>query len=318
MMKSNPQTESRRGFFSKSALMLGTGAIATNLFTGKAEAQIAPAPTDLQLVNYALTLENLEAAFYVQGLNRFTANDFARASYSSLLSSSFTNAVLDNFKKIRDHEVAHVAALRGVVTSLGGIPNDPCNYNFGYNNFEEFLGVATALENTGVMAYAGAIGLIQSKAIQTAGATIATIEARHASYLNLLSGAIPFPANTDTPKSMTEILAIAGGFITSCPVPGAGGGGGPVGTIAVAGPKNLISTVSKNITLDASASTSADGKPLTYLWTVVSGDAGLSNAASPSAVVQFGNGGPYTFRLTITDSTGKTATDTVSVQYYGH
>ena len=77
--------------------------------------------------------------------------------------------------------------------------------------------VTTLLENTGVMAYDGAVRLIKNPAILTAAATIATVEARHAAYLRLVTGDIPFPAAFDTPRTMTEILAAAGGFITSCP-----------------------------------------------------------------------------------------------------
>jgi hypothetical protein len=63
------------------------------------------------------------------------------------------------------------------------------------------------------MAYDGALPLIESPDLQRAGATIATVEARHASYLNLLNGDDPFPAAFDEAKSMEEILDVAGGFI---------------------------------------------------------------------------------------------------------
>ena len=53
--------------------------------------------------------------------------------------------------------------------------------------------MAEFLENTGVSAYDGAIAYIKAAKLQTAGATIATVEARHASYLNLINGDLPFP-----------------------------------------------------------------------------------------------------------------------------
>jgi hypothetical protein len=118
---------------------------------------------------------------------------------------------------VRDHENAHVRTLTNVITSLGGTPVKACTYNFGYDNVDSFLKVAALLENTGVMAYDGAVAMISSPQVKTAGATIATVEARHASYLNLITGAHPFPAAFDTPKSMQDILAAAGGFISSCP-----------------------------------------------------------------------------------------------------
>jgi hypothetical protein len=120
------------------------------------------------------------------------------------------------FELIRDHEVTHVKTLVEVIKSLGGTPVKPCTYNFGYTNVDGFVKIAQALENTGVSAYDGAIALIQSPALQTAGATIATVEARHASYLNLLNGDVPFPSAFDEPKTMEQILAIAGQFIVRC------------------------------------------------------------------------------------------------------
>ena len=120
---------------------------------------------------------------------------------------------------IRDHEGAHVDTLVGIIQQRGGDPVAEACYDFGadFTDPEGFLGLAQLLENTGVMAYDGAIASIKSGELQTAGATIATIEARHASYLNLINGDNPFPDAFDTPKAMQEILDAAGGFIVACP-----------------------------------------------------------------------------------------------------
>ena len=111
----------------------------------------------------------------------------------------------------------HVDTLIDVIDSLGGDPVEELCYDFGYDTVAEFLGVAQALENTGVSAYDGAIADIRSGDLQTAGATIATVEARHASYLNFINGDNPFPAAFDTPLDMDEVLDIAGQFIVDCP-----------------------------------------------------------------------------------------------------
>jgi hypothetical protein len=55
--------------------------------------------------------------------------------------------------------------------------------------------------------------MISNAALVTAGATIATVEARHAAYLNRLRGMNPFPDAFDAGKSMTEILQIAAPFL---------------------------------------------------------------------------------------------------------
>ncbi len=89
-------------------------------------------------------------------------------------------------------------------------------------------------------------------------------------------------------------------------------------TVAIAGPKNA-SVSGNQIQLDGSMSTSADGNPLTYLWTVPQGSPGASiqGAATARPTVQLSqNYGTYTFQLTVTDSTGKSATDLATVNYY--
>ena len=91
-------------------------------------------------------------------------------------------------------------------------------------------------------------------------------------------------------------------------------------TTAVANPKNATA-LHNGFSLDGTASTSADGKPLTYQWTLSIGSpfAALLGANTPTPTVQFDSGyGTYSFTLTVTDSLGKTATDTTAVLYVGH
>jgi len=94
----------------------------------------------------------------------------------------------------------------------------------------------------------------------------------------------------------------------------------PTQTAAVAGPKN-ITTTSPSIQLDGSQSTSADGKPLTYLWSIPQGSpsAAILSATTATPTVQFTQSHvTYTFQLTVTDSAGNSATDSVTVDYEGH
>ena len=94
----------------------------------------------------------------------------------------------------------------------------------------------------------------------------------------------------------------------------------PSSTAALAGPKNLMAT-SKSVQLDGSGSTSADGKTLTYAWTMAQGSpvAAILGGNTATPLVQFSQGrGVYTFTLTVTDSTGATARDTVSIDYRGN
>jgi hypothetical protein len=192
----------------------------------------SPAPSaanDLQLLNYALTLEYLEATFYTQGLARFSPADFQSSNFYQALQTASgvtgtpplsgetgTGLVQDIYaflSIIRNHEQAHVRVLSSTIRSLGGTPISAPRFQFPYNNVDEFIALAATLENTGVAAYNGALPMISSPALITAGATIATVEARHAAYLNRLRGMNPFPDAFDAGKSMAEILQIAGPFL---------------------------------------------------------------------------------------------------------
>ena len=162
------------------------------------------APVDV--LNYALTLEHLEFAFYRDGLDQFSEADFVDAG--------FNPTVFEYFGLIRDHELAHVETLQTVIGDLGGEAVEEATYDFGYADVVGFVGVAQALENTGVSAYQGAAQfLIDEDALLTAALTIHGVEARHAAYLNGLNGASPFPDATNPTLTPDEVLAIAGPFI---------------------------------------------------------------------------------------------------------
>jgi len=164
--------------------------------------------TPVDVLNYALTLEHLEHAFYRDGLEQFTADDFTAAG--------FAPAVYDYFGLIRDHEAEHVDTLVAVIGDLGGTPVEEAQYDFGYADVAGFVGVAQALENTGVAAYQGAAGdLIDEDELLTAALTIHGVEARHAAYLNGLAGASPFPEATNPTLTPDEVLEIAGPFIVA-------------------------------------------------------------------------------------------------------
>ena len=164
--------------------------------------------TPVDVLNYALTLEHLEYAFYRDGLQEFTAEDFTAAGYSG--------NVYDYFGMIRDHEQEHVDTIAKVITDLGGEPVVEAEYDFGYSDLAGFVGVAQVLENTGVSAYQGAAQfLIDEDELLTAALTIHGVEARHAAYLNGLQGESPFPDAVNPTLTPDEVLAAAGPFIVS-------------------------------------------------------------------------------------------------------
>ena len=162
--------------------------------------------TPVDVLNYALTLEHLEHAFYRDGLEEFSAEDFRSAGYA--------DNVYEWFGIIRDHEMEHVNVITQVITDLGGEPVAEAEYDFGYTDLAGFVGVAQVLENTGVSAYQGAAQfLIDEDELLTGALRIHGVEARHAAYLNGLQGESPFPEAVNPTLTPDEVLAAAGPFI---------------------------------------------------------------------------------------------------------
>ena len=122
--------------------------------------------SDIDVLNYALTLEYLEAAFYKQG-------------NSAGLLSGMERTYLE---KIGSDEAYHVAALTDTIKKLGGTPVAAPGVDFGspFDSRKNYLTTSHTFENVGVGAYLGAAGYISDKTILQAAAGIFGVEARHA------------------------------------------------------------------------------------------------------------------------------------------
>lgn len=167
-----------------------------------------PFKDDTEVLNYALTLEHLEATFYREAVAKFANADY--------LAAGLQTSVRDYIVDIAGHEKDHVDVLTSVITKLNGTPAQEATYDFGYTDLTSFLATAAAIENLGVGAYTGAAQyLIDNDDLLTAALTIHGVEARHAAYLNILTKANPFPDAVDAPKTKDEVLAVAGPFIKS-------------------------------------------------------------------------------------------------------
>ena len=169
--------------------------------------------SDVDVLNYALTLEHLENAFYREGLAEFSDEEIMDADALSEFGSEVRMAVPAHLRTAGEHEAAHVTAISDTIEQLGGTPVEEATYDFGYSTPTEFLGVAKALENTGVAAYKGAAPTVSSDAVFSAAIGIHSVEARHAALLNELDASSPFPAGVDEPMTMSEVTEVAGQFI---------------------------------------------------------------------------------------------------------
>ena len=149
---------------------------------------------DLEIVQYALTLEHLETDFYNAVIDAGVITDMALA---------------DTAKMIRDNEQEHVDALTGTVEQLGGKPQRPkTNFDAVLEGGPDMvLKTAAEVENLGAAAYLGQAGRIKSKEILAAALAIHSVEGRHAAALNSVVGKTIVPDGAFAkPASMEEVL----------------------------------------------------------------------------------------------------------------
>ncbi|WP_027379326.1 ferritin-like domain-containing protein [Chryseobacterium daeguense] len=124
----------------------------------------------------ALVLEYLENEYYAMGL---------------AATGLIPNADKVVFMQIAKHESAHVTFLKSTLTSLGVTPGPKPNFDFTaggnftpFTDYNQFLILAQAFEDTGVRAYKGQAGNVMSnKVVLQAALQIHSVEARHASQV---------------------------------------------------------------------------------------------------------------------------------------
>lgn len=235
----------RRNFLSKLAIVAGAAALApmileghgiTSMLHAQSTGETEPNLTDVDILNYALTLEYLEATFYLRGDSGGTLplsatiasidpdgaaspgtvpglSTYAAPAPSTLNVASF-------IRTVRDHEVIHVVTLRNALAASALVRSD-FKFNFGsaYASAASFLATSLALEDTGVTAYLGQAGNLDSVATLGTAGSILGVEAEHAAAIRTILG---MPATVDngafdTPKTTSQVLAVAGGFITQKP-----------------------------------------------------------------------------------------------------
>ena len=169
---------------------------------------------DVAILNYALTLEYLEARFYEQGLENISEEEFCNCRALSE-ESDLRDRVYDELMTIQEHEESHIETLTSTIEDLGGTPIEEPEFDFGLavEYPMAFLGTAAQLEEIGVSAYAGAAPSIENEDIVPPALGIHSVEARHAGFLQTLLGETSFPAVIDEARSRDEVLELAGAFI---------------------------------------------------------------------------------------------------------
>lgn len=175
--------------------------------------------SDIDVLNFALTLEYLEATFYEQGNAR------------GLLSGQAKQYLT----QVQKDEETHVQIITQTIQKLGGTPvaKPAVKLDGVFASKTMYLTTSFTFENVGVGAYLGAAGYIKEKAVLQAASGIFGVEARHAAIVaNLLNkpaeGGVYMGA-FESPMTKTQVLADVAPYLPQMkkmPGGGAGTGGG--------------------------------------------------------------------------------------------
>ena len=186
----------RTAFLRKAAV--GTGAIVGGgavLGALPAIASAGVAKSDVAILNFALTLEYLEAAFYAEAVSKGKLNGETK---------TFARVVAQ-------HEAAHVAFLKSAL-GHAAVKKPKFNFHGTTSDQAKFQATAQALEDTGVSAYLGQVGNIKSKKILGAAGSILPIEARHAAWIRDIRGRgnnpKPAPTAFEGARTKRQVLAV--------------------------------------------------------------------------------------------------------------
>lgn len=192
-------TLSRRGLL---GLTLGAAAAFAVRDASAAEAAPGLSATDVDILNYALVLEYLQATFYTE------------AERSGALTGSTARAA----KVVGATERAHVEAFRKLLGSKA-VPRPTFDFQGVTEQQKPFLKTAVAFEDLAVEAYKGQAPKLQSNSVLAAAVGIHSVEARHAAWMRSLFGVTPAVKAFDQPASRTKINRIVAStrFIVSRP-----------------------------------------------------------------------------------------------------
>lgn len=197
--------QTRGSLFRRVGAAAGGLGVAMAILPGLASARNGGTKSnDVKILNFALTLEYLESAFYLEALNV----------------GGYSGTVLGFARTVYGHEATHVATLRSVLGAKA-VASPKFDFKGTTRKSSTFLRTSKVLEDTGVAAYQGQAPLIHQNAVLGPAGAILAVEARHASWVRDLlyagKSVKPAPEAFSTPMSMSEVLSAVKktGFIKS-------------------------------------------------------------------------------------------------------
>jgi hypothetical protein len=196
----DPKT--RTAFLKKAGVGLGAvagGGALLGAVPALASAAMPVPASDVAILNFALTLEYLEAAFYAEALANGKVFDGETQTFARIVAA---------------HEAAHVKALKGVLGTKA-VAKPKFDFRDTTSDQKKFELFSTVLEDTGVQAYLGQVGNIKSPKILAAAGSILPVEARHAAWIRDIrlmktQGTIPAPAAFQSSLTKAQVLAAVG------------------------------------------------------------------------------------------------------------
>jgi len=175
-----------RGTLAAAALY---GADAASGFVARAFAQTAA--SDIDVLNFLLGLETVQAALYSAALSN----------------AKLTGGLKSLATELSSHDQQHAAALSQAITQSGGSPAAGPKPSFTFSDAGGFLTAAQSVEDTVVSGYNGAITTLQSPDLVAAAGSIAQADARHAAAIRLQHSQPPAPLAFDAAVSQQQAQA---------------------------------------------------------------------------------------------------------------
>jgi len=176
----------------RAGFIVAAGAALAGLAAARpAVAEAAIPRSDQDVLNYALVLEYLQAAFYTE------------AERANGLSGRPAKAA----RVVGAVERAHVKAFRELL-GRKAVGRPHFDFQGVTESSKPFLKTAVAFEDLAVAAYKGQARLVRSKAVLASALGIHTVEARHAAWMRYLNGNTPAADAFDLPRNRREINGI--------------------------------------------------------------------------------------------------------------
>ncbi|MBA2256697.1 MAG: ferritin-like domain-containing protein [Thermoleophilaceae bacterium] len=192
----------RSAFLLRSTLAAGAvyGGAVVGPYVKQAFAQGEGSSGDIDILNFALTLEYLESTFYQEALRQV---------------NGLSGDVQALTEQLEADEAAHVEALTQTISDLGGkpVPAPEVDFGEGFKDEDSYLELSQTFEDTGVSAYNGAAPEIQATEVLAAAGSIVQIEGRHAALIRFTRGEEPAPTAFDETLDMQEVLDAVEPFI---------------------------------------------------------------------------------------------------------